>query len=450
MVRGGGDESHMCDSSSAAEVDSDEAEELRSSDGGFSCDTDWSVETDARSSSSEDEGEAEDVSDAEIQPQDKEENDEDAAIAQRSAQLSSQARNLGLATALWSSLLCDIVLNKAKGRDLFFLKDAAGAMSTTEVFAVPSSLAATAVPMALLASGFALAALVSFMLWRDMDISAEAMVAEDGESHLGDSILALSSPENNDWDDDGMMRKFASEVRARLCFHLSLFGTLCLAAHGGLYFSNKAPFLGMSGAIINIHNTLACVSALLKEERAKEWLVRAATWPMKLFQIKDKGEERGKKRVELSSFIFRLAAGMACLCCFPVGQKLWALVKQGFLLANAPGPNEALVANNARLLSLEVVSLARLTLFAGVSQLLHVSGSMTQHDYDISRHPFFGVLSGGLGMGSVGLGGVLLWDSLRSSLFNKVRVAAEGVLLVVFGLFSGYHSVTGVMARSKA
>lgn len=455
MVRGGGDtegdtdgESDVYDLSSSGNEsesdESDESEEVESSDDGSDgdTDTDGSVGTDAGESSPEKE---EAAGDGEIPTP----SPEAIENATQSLQLSSQARNFAIATTLWASLFFDGILNKAKRATLFPVLDAAGAVSTTATVTAAPSLAATAAPTALLAAGFALAGGVSFLLWRDMEIGAEMLGAEDGGSDKGDRFLALSSPTNGRWEDEGGIQKFASEARARLSFHLSLFGALCLAAHGGFYFSDQAPFLGVSAAIINVHNTLACIGALMKEEGAKEWMARAVTWPLRLFRRDGKVGGRGKQRPEFASFVFRLAAGMAGLRCFRVGQRAVGLVLQGALLAAAPGPKDAAVINHARLLSLEVASLARLSLFAGVSQLLHASASTAQRNNEVRNHPFFSALSGGLGVGAVGVGGILLVDSLRSTL-AKVHGAAGGALLVIFGLFAGYHSVMGVTAQSKA
>ena len=55
-------------------------------------------------------------------------------------------------------------------------------------------------------------------------------------------------------------------IRARLLLHLSVFGTLCLAGQSlGYRLSTAAPFLGLSAAGVNVHNVLACASALTKK-----------------------------------------------------------------------------------------------------------------------------------------------------------------------------------------
>ena len=230
MVRGGGSDD---------DIDDEE---------GSSTDGEYDTSTDEETDSDEEEKEAVAV-DVEVITSDDDseseaETEERLERAQKHSQLSSTSRNFGIATALWASLFFDSMLNNSKRLELF-----------------PTA-ATTLVPTALLASGFGLAAGVAFLLWRDMEIRSDMVASDDGTSNKGDSMLALTS----DGDDNG----FASQTRSRLCLHLSLFGLLNLGAHAGYYFSGaSAPFLGMSAVIINVHNTLTCVSAMRMEEGTK-------------------------------------------------------------------------------------------------------------------------------------------------------------------------------------
>jgi hypothetical protein len=139
-------------------------------------------------------------------------------LLQKQADLSQQSRNFGIATALWSSLFFDSILNKAKRIDLF---------PTTASIIIP--------PASKLAVGFATAASVAFLLWRDYEIQSETLGGE--ESTKGDWFLSLS---NNDKSEES--EAFVSETRQRLLFHLSLFGLLNLACHD-LPFRIKHHFL---------------------------------------------------------------------------------------------------------------------------------------------------------------------------------------------------------------
>ena len=151
--------------------------------------------------------------------------------------------------------------------------------------ALAASLLMTIVPTALFASGSALASGVSYLLWKDMEIGADMTTLDDGESSKGDWFLSLSTA-NND-EDSGFFPKFAWQTQAMFCLHFSLFGLLCLGAHAGCYQSNQATFIGMTVVVINVHNTLASVSALTKKEGAKDWMLQVLMWPLRLFQSKE-------------------------------------------------------------------------------------------------------------------------------------------------------------------
>ena len=359
--------------------------------------------------------------------------------AQKHTQLSSQSRNFGIATALWASLFFDTILNTKKRLDLFPTLIASGAAATTaatttaSVAAAPS-LMATLVPTSLLASGFGLATGVAFLLWRDLEVRADMTLDDGGDK--GDWFLSLSSVANSD-DKSESTKEFAKLTRERLLLHLSLFGLLCLGAHAGYYFSNQAPFLGMSAAVINVHNTLACVSTLMKERGLASWMTQFVTWPLKLFQ----GNGGERSRLEMTSFAYRLFSVVAWAQCIPVCKRILSLGSG--LSSGVAGATDLVVGNNARLLSLQIVSLARLTLAAGVSQTLYAS-SIAKSD-SMRLHPFFAVLSGILGVGCLGVGGSVLFDSFRSLSSGTVLLgeAVGGTLLVMFGIFNAVSILIG-------
>jgi len=169
-----------------------------------------------------------------------------------------------------------------------------------------------------------MAAGVSFLLWRDLENRADMVSNDDGESHKGDWFLSLSNFSGRDDDDDSEgdsdsnMEKFASRTRARLYFHLSLFGLLNLGAHGGYILSNQAPFLGASAAIINVHNTLACVSALMKEEGSKDLVSQLA---IEIIQ-----EKEGIEEVDAGHLQFGCTCGLVAMCNDDRNHQRWCFV----------------------------------------------------------------------------------------------------------------------------
>ncbi|KAL9178321.1 hypothetical protein ACHAXT_001749 [Thalassiosira profunda] len=330
---------------------------------------------------------------------------------QKSVQLSSQSRNFGIATALWASLFFDTLLNTKKRADLF-----------------PTNLASKLIPTATLASGFGMAAGTAFLMWRDMEVRADMLASDEGESPKGDTALSLASG----MDGSEKAEAFASITRARLCLHLAVFGLLNLGAHAGYYFSSQAPFLGTSAAVINGHNLLAAVSALRKEEGTKNVMMQILTWPIRAFR----GGE-GKGRLSVASFLYRLSMVMACVNCIPVCKNILSLGSG--LLSGAAGATESIVSNNARQLSLQIASVARLTLAAGVSHTLYAS-SVGRND-KFRGHPFFAVLGGLLASSCLGVGGTMVLDSVQSVGLAPSNYALKGLLLVAFGILAGYHSV---------
>jgi hypothetical protein len=444
------DESHECDPSSEDETtdtDGDVVEDVEKTDLSSDDDEEDDIATD------DDDDETESSAEEEEEVIQRQPTQEQIENAQTASQLTSQSRNFGIATALWASLFFDSILNTAKRSHLFPPSGASTSLSSTSL-----------VPTALLASGFGLASTVSFLLWRDMEIEADMLCSEDGGSDKGDWFLSLSSTNDAEYDDDDDYRleeaskKFASRTRSRLCLHLSLFGILSLCANAGRYFAEEAPFLGMTGVIINVHNVLACGAALWKEERAKDGL-GLSKWLIGLFQGGDgKGgmkKKKEEKTLGMSSLIFRLAAlGVWARC---ISLSRGALTLGSDLLASGAGPaiasSNAVAVDDARRLCLGIASLARLILVAGVSRALCVSTGKAGRRVGFERHPFFVVLSAALGAGCLGVGGIALFDASRSmTLANNAAASSAvggGVLVVLFGLFAAYNSVVGILAKTQ-
>ena len=352
--------------------------------------------------------------------------------AKRQASLSQQSRNFGIATALWSSLFFDSILNKAKRLDLF---------PSVAIGEATSAVVSNLVPTACLASGFAFASGVSFLLWRDFDVRSEMM--DDGEGiKKGDWFLSLSSFVDGERDDES--DKIASRTRKWLYFHLGLFGLLNLGAHAGYYFSEASPFLGLSAAAINVHNTLAVANALLKEVSLQDLATQVIGWPLRLFNSRD---DDAKSRVDAVSFLFQLSSVAFWVRCIPACRTIISLARE--LLA---GTDLSSVVNNSRQLSLNIASLGRLTLAAGVSQVLFSSRVNSISDR-IRQHPFFAVLSGISSLTCFGVGGSLMFSSLKSGLdvstILSKTVPFDGVLLVLMGLISGYNSALGISESLK-
>ena len=138
--------------------------------------------------------------------------------------------------------------------------------------------------------------------------------------------------------------------------------------------------------------------------------------------------------------------------CIVVGKDIIALTFG--LLSSAQGvgvgiESSTTIVNNARLLSLQVATLARLTLFAGVTNVLHTVTASPVKDY-LRHHPFFATLSGVLGLGCLGVGGMIMLETfilLSSSSVNAISnqpAVLGGVLLMIFGTFASWNSVVGI------
>jgi hypothetical protein len=382
-------------------------------------------EYDVSSSSDEEEttdsSDSEEESDQDTKSPDSNDQTEEIELLQKQADLSQQSRNFGIATALWSSLFFDSILNKAKRIDLF---------PTTASIIMPASK---------LAAGFATAASVAFLLWRDYEIQSETLGGE--ESTKGDWFLSLS---NNDKSEESEI--FAAETRQKLLFHLSLFGLLNLACHVGFTFSNQAPFLGMSAGIINVHNTLVCVTALVKEEGITSLIRQALSWPLTLFLSSgEEGNTTTAKKDGMTPFLFRLASVTAWMWCIPTLKSLVALTNgMSATTSGAAAVDTINIANKARDFSLTVASLARLTLNAGVAKTLY-SVSKSSND-SIRNHRFFATLSGLSSMIGFGLSGAMLYSSLVLNISASTTVLAEATLSVLFALVAGYYSVSSFVA----
>ena len=369
------------------------------------------------------------------------------------AATSSSSNNFGLVVALWSSLVFDTILNKSK-RSVLFPKILSSTTSTT------TTTTTTSVATAQLSSGFALAVGVAFLLWRDMENRIESS---------GDSFLSLSSSDIVSSINKEEEETVARRMRIRLLLHLTIFGLLCLTGQSmGYYFSNHAPFLGLSAAAVNIHNVLTCISALMKE--VKQGGGGTTTWNIRqLFKSSSKDGRRNiahRSRLECTPFLFRLGTVTACVRCLVVGKDIIALT-MGLLSSVAVAGIESsttTIVSNARLLSLQVATLARLTLFAGVTNVLHhvtTASSTTVKDKDYFRHhPFFATLSGILGLGCLGVGGMIMLAflllssssvSVNAIISNQPEVLG-GVLLMIFGTFASWNSVLGItrLLRSVA
>ncbi|KAL3768625.1 hypothetical protein ACHAW5_004320 [Stephanodiscus triporus] len=304
-------------------------------------------------------------------------------------------------------------------------------------------------PTALLSSGFVLASAVAFLLWRDMENRADGESDEGCDvDRMGDWFLSLSSRTTTDGvasasSDEGAAAAASRTIRARLLLHLAVFGALCLAGqYAGYHLSSRAPFLGLSAAAVNLHNVLACVSALMKEEGGRATMMRAAmTTPLRSLPSEER-KDRDRRRLELTPFLFRLGAIVACVRCIPVCKLIFTLASG--LLSGGVSESTAIV-SNARQLSLQVASLARLTLFAGASNALYTSFSA--YHCSFRHHPFFATLSGMLGLGCLSVGGAMLFESVvsLSSSANAILSQAPlgGVLLMTFGMFATWNSVMG-------
>ena len=333
---------------------------------------------------------------------------EEIELMYKKAELSQQSRNFAITTALWSSLFFDSILNKVKRNDLYSTLGQGADIVT---------------PAASLASGFALSSCVAFLMWRDLETRSETL-GGDSDSKKGDWFLSLSNINGQDGEPD----KFVSETRQRLLLHMVLFGVINLFAHVGAIYTDQAPFLGMSAAIINVHNTLACVSALLKEKSISELL----SWPLNAFRG-NAGEKREAKK-GLIPFTFYFLAVSMWMRCIPVCKSIFAIATE--LAAS----DSITLVEKARELALTVASLARLTLAAGVSGTLY--SAYANCSESIRNHPFFSTLCGMLSMIFLGLGGSLLFLNV-----SKDDIWAKGApFLLINGTIAGFHSIRSFIA----
>jgi len=120
------------------------------------------------------------------------------------------------------------------------------------------------------------------------------------------------------------------------------------------------------------------------------------------------------------------------------------------LSSGGAAATQSFIANNSRKLGLQIASLARLTLVAGVSHTLYASNVSKQKNS--GRHPFFAVLGGMLGLGSLAVGGAVLFDAFKT--LGSANMLSEavvgGIMMALFGTFAAYNSVTGMIANFKA
>lgn len=398
--------------------------------GGDSTEDDEMGNSDTASEDDESYSDKEGEQEIEVHEEPSESTPQEIESARLQAQLSQQSRNFGIATALWSSLFFDSILNKAKRAHLFPAADATSALLVSS----------NAVPTALLASGFALASSVSFLLWRDFDIRSE-MNGDDQDNvegtGKGDWFLSLSNSVRMERT-DAQTEKFASLTRKRLFFHLALFGLLNLGAHVGYYFSEASPFLGLSAAAINVHNSLVVVNALLKETNVSGLFMQVLQWPLSLFS-----NERGEHtNVDALSFLFQVGAVVFWVRCIPALQVIVSLTR-----GLVSGIDPSSLVNNSRQLSLQIASLGRLTLAAGISQALF-SCRINSVSNKLRHHPFFAVLSGMASLTCFGVGGTLIFTSwisgIRLSSILSKTFPLDGVLLLMMGLASGYNAILGI------
>ena len=478
MVRGGGD-SNIDDTT-------DNEDDYINTDSDDDATEDGEEYTNNDTSDDEDESAITSDNNKIDEPQSQQQQDIEERRYQLSSQLSSQSRNFGIATALWGSLFFDSILNTAKRTLLFPITTTQSATTTTAAAAAlnaisssSSSLRATIIPTTLLASGFGLASIISFLLWRDLETRADMLSSDDGRSSSkGDDFLSLSTTtttslssaatietDNNEADDVGL---FASQTRTTLYAHLSIFGILSLASHTGYYFSKQAPFLGMSAAIINIHNTLAYVSALLKEKNVEVGgggvglvgglLKLLVMWPIKLFQSKEQDvvneDEDGsgnKNKLELSSFIYRLGTIVAYMQCIPICKYLYTTIRLLLMPSSSTGgvvvqQELLLLPNVARAICLKIASVARLSLVAGALHSLYTANKSKVYRH----HPFFTVLGGMFGVGCLSVTGAILFDTLTGSTSSLTVLSSvavrNGLTVMLFGLFAVYNSVKGIIA----
>jgi len=200
----------------------------------------------------------------------------------------------------------------------------------------------------------------------------------------------------------------------------------------------------MSCAIINIHNTLACASALVKEKGVRG-----------LLPFKTTNQEEFKTRKGYLSRFFQLSSIIAWVQCIPACNELISLAR-GLLSYGAAAaiPTAVTTLNNARLLSLQSASITRLTLVAGVLHTFSLATATQNNAANPFRdHPFFATLSGIVSSVCLGVGGTMLFVARASfsssaGVVNKALLL-EGMMLVLGGLVMGYYSVSGFAASWK-
>ena len=335
------------------------------------------------------------------------------------ATLSSQARNMGLTTALWASLMFDTVLNTSKRSQLFPMPQGASL-----------TLLATLLPTALLASGFGLATVTSFLLWRDLDVRADMVASDDGTSDKGDAFLSLSSGTD---DCGGASAELVTGVRVSLYLSLFLFGVLSLAAHGGQFLAADAPFLGMSGTLISVHNLLTCFSAFMREVGGLSGLTKwVLALPRKLLSPEDaeQGHAVRKSSDLMRAVVYRMTFVYAWIC----------VVRRVAAIRTTANMVEA--TTKTRKLALHVASIARLALFGDVCWSLNRAAMSSRAE--IREHPFFSVLGGMLGFGSLA---VCVSALLDSTITLSNLTGAFPVLIVA--VVSAYTSASKIASFVK-
>jgi hypothetical protein len=159
----------------------------------------------------------------------------------------------------------------------------------------------------------------------------------------------------------------------------------------------------------------------------------------------DEGGENTKIGVDALAFMFQLGTIVFCVRCIPALRVIVSLT-QG-LVSGIDPPS---LVNNSRQLSLQIASLGRLTLAAGISQALF-SCRINSVSNKIRHHPFFAVLSGMSSLTCFGVGGTLIFSSwisgIRVSSILSKTFPLDGVFLLMMGLVSGYNAILGINAN---
>ena len=140
-----------------------------------------------------------------------------------------------LSSMLWLSLTMDIVTNSKK-RHLIFPIMSSGGLTRQTIF---------------LAMGFMLSALLSYLLSIELKKDNAISPKMGGQK----SSSAMMSKQNGLITND-------ENVRKKLHLYLSLFGLINLGANLN---PPSAPFLGMTGFVINVHNSLIALNAWRKD-----------------------------------------------------------------------------------------------------------------------------------------------------------------------------------------